>query len=67
LGKAYAHLNQQAKARAELEKAVALAPGDAPVHFMLAQVYRKLGLAEKAKTESETYTKLTGAGSAPEK
>lgn len=66
-GKAYAHLNQELKAREELEKAVALAPADAPVHFMLAQVYRKLGLAEKAKAESDAYTKLTGAGSAPEK
>jgi len=67
LGKAYEHLNQHALARAELEEAVALAPGDAPVHFMLAQVYRKLGMAEKAKAESETYSRLTGAGSAPEK
>jgi tetratricopeptide (TPR) repeat protein len=67
LGTAYEHLNQHALARAELEEAVALAPGDAPVHFMLAQVYRKLGMAEKAKAESETYSRLTGAGSAPEK
>jgi len=34
---------------------------------MLAQVYRKMGMAAQAKAESETYTKLTGAGSAPEK
>jgi tetratricopeptide (TPR) repeat protein len=67
LGKAYAHLNQTAEARQELEKAVALAPEDAPVHFMLAQVYRKLGLMAQAKIESERYSKLTGAGSAPEK
>ena len=67
LGKAYAHLNQPGQAREELEKAVKLAPGDAPVHFMLAQVYRKLGMSDKAKVESETYSKLTGAGSAPEK
>ena len=67
LGKAYAHLNEPGQALAELEKAVALAPGDAPVHFMLAQVYRKLGMSDKAKAESETYSKLTGAGSAPEK
>jgi tetratricopeptide (TPR) repeat protein len=67
LGKAYAHLNEPGQAREELEKAVKLAPGDAPVHFMLAQVYRKLGMSDKAKVESEAYSKLTGAGSAPEK
>ena len=67
LGKAYAHLNEPARARDELEKAATLAPGDAPIHFMLAQVYRKLGMTDKAKAESETYTKLTGASSAPEK
>jgi tetratricopeptide (TPR) repeat protein len=67
LGKAYAHLNQETEARQELEKAVTLAPGDAPVHFMLAQVYRKLGMTTEAKLETERYSKLTGAGSAPEK
>jgi Flp pilus assembly protein TadD len=67
LGKAYAHLNQTTDARRELEKAVTLAPGDAPVHFMLAQVYRKLGMTTEAKLETERYSKLTGAGSAPEK
>ena len=67
LGKAYAHLNETAKAREELEKAVKLAPGDAPVHFMLAQVYRKLGMTAQAKAENETYSRLTGTGSAPEK
>jgi tetratricopeptide (TPR) repeat protein len=67
LGKAYAHLNETAKAREELEKAVKLAPGDAPVHFMLAQVYRKLGMTAQAKAEDETYSRLTGTGSAPEK
>lgn len=67
LGKAYAHLNQTAEARQELEKAVTLAPNDAPVHFMLAQVYRKLGMTALAKLETERYSKLTGAGTAPEK
>jgi tetratricopeptide (TPR) repeat protein len=67
LGKAYAHLNQTGKAQEELEEAVILAPGDAPLHFMLAQIYRKLGMTKKARAESETYSKLTGTGSAPEK
>ena len=58
LGKAYSYLNQLEKARAALETAESLAPADAPIHFMLAQVYRKSGLAEKAKAESETYSKL---------
>ena len=65
LGKAYAHLNQLEKARAELEKAEELAPDNAPVHFMLSQVYRRQGLLEKAKTESDRYAALTGTKSAP--
>jgi Flp pilus assembly protein TadD len=44
-----------------LEKAVSLAPDNAPIHFMLAQVYRKLGLTEKARLESEQFTKLNSS------
>ena len=62
LGKAYTHLDQLDKARAELEEAVKLAPENAPVHFMLLQVYRKEGLMDKAKTESERYTALAATG-----
>jgi len=65
LGKAYTHLGQLEKAGAELEKAVELAPENAPVHFMLAQVYRRRGLLDKAKMESERYAALTGAKSTP--
>ena len=65
LGEAYAHLNQLAKAEAELEKAAELAPESAPVHFMLAQVYRRQGLLDKAKTESDRYAALTGTKSTP--
>jgi tetratricopeptide (TPR) repeat protein len=65
LGKAYARMNDLAKARAELETAVKLAPDNAPVHFMLAQVYRRQGLPDKAKSESERYVALTGATSTP--
>ena len=43
-----------------------LAPKNAPVHFMLAQVYRKQGLMDKAKVENERYAALTGTKSAPE-
>jgi hypothetical protein len=45
-----------------LEEAVKLAPENAPVHFMLLQVYRKEGLMDKAKTESERYTALAATG-----
>jgi Tfp pilus assembly protein PilF len=58
LGKAYLHLNELEKARTELEKAIELAPQNAPLHFMLAQVYRKQGLVDKAKLETERYTAL---------
>ena len=65
LGKAYAHLNELAKAGAELERAAELAPENAPVHFMLAQVYRRQGLLDKAKSESDRYAALTGTKSTP--
>jgi hypothetical protein len=45
---------------------VELAPQNAPVHFMLAQVYRKQGLMDKVKVETDRYTALTGTRSAPE-
>jgi tetratricopeptide (TPR) repeat protein len=66
LGKAYSRLEQFDKAGAELEKAVALAPKNAPVHFMLAQVYRKRGFAEKAKVQEDLYRSLSGTHSTPE-
>ncbi len=66
LGKAYTRLNDLGKARVELEKAVELAPQNAPVQFMLAQVYRKQGLMDKAKAATDRYTALTGTRSAPE-
>ena len=46
--KAYLLLNRLEEAQTELENAVALAPENAPIHFLLAQVYRKRGLADKA-------------------
>ncbi|MGH9583125.1 MAG: tetratricopeptide repeat protein [Bryobacteraceae bacterium] len=61
LGKAYMHLDELAKARIELEKSARLAPENAPIRFMLAQVYRKLGLPEKAQAEAERYKRLAGA------
>ena len=66
LGKAHARRNELDQARAELERAAGLAPQNAPVHFMLAQVYRKQGLIEKAKMENERYSALTGSKSTPE-
>jgi tetratricopeptide (TPR) repeat protein len=61
MGKAFAHLNDNDRAREELERAAKLAPEDAPIHFVLAQVYRKMGLLDKAKSESEIYARLSGA------
>ncbi len=58
LGKAYLRLSQFDNARGELQTAIELAPQNAPLHFMLAQVYRKLGLPDKAKAETERYTAL---------
>jgi tetratricopeptide (TPR) repeat protein len=61
LGKAYLHLNKLENACAELLKAIELAPKDAPLHFVLAQVYRKQGQNDKAKLETERYSTLKQA------
>ncbi len=66
LGKAYLALNRLEEAQAEFEKAVDLAPRNAPLHFLLAEVYRKRGLADRARVESDRYAALTGDHSAPD-
>ena len=66
LGKACLALNRLEEAQAEFEKAVALAPRNAPLHFLLAEVYGKRGLADRARLETERYTALTAGHSAPE-
>jgi len=66
LGKAYLQLNRLRDAQIELEKAVELAPENAPNHFLLAQVLRKEGLTDRANAESDRYTALTGTHSSPD-
>lgn len=66
LGKAYLHANEPRKAQDELEKALELVPNDASLHYMLAQVYRKEGLSEKAKLEFDRYAAIAGTHSTRE-
>jgi len=66
LGKAYTRLEEFPKAQMELEKAVELSPETPNLHCMLAPVYRKQGLAEKAKTEYDRCAALTGSRSTPQ-
>lgn len=66
LGKAYTRVEDFPKAQAELEKAIELDPEAPNLHCMLAPVYRKQGLAEKAKTEYGRCAALTGTHSTPE-
>lgn len=66
LGKAYTRLEEFPKAQAELEKAVDLSPQTPNLHCMLAPVYRKQGLAEKAKAEYDRCAALTGSRSTPQ-
>ncbi len=61
LGKAYLHLEQLDLARKELETAVQLDDASGPAHFILAQVYRKLNLPDKARAETARYAGLTRA------
>lgn len=63
LGKAYSRLNRLQMAQVELEKAVALAPEAVSLHCMLAPVYRKQGLADKAKIEFDRCSSPSGTDS----
>ncbi len=67
LGKAFMALNRFDEAQPELEKAVELAPQNAPGHFILGQLYRKRGMLDKAKVEFARYAELNGTHSTPEK
>jgi tetratricopeptide (TPR) repeat protein len=66
LGKAYTRLEDFPKAQAELEKAIEFSPQPPNLHCMLAPVYRKQRLAEKAKAEYERCAALTSTHSTPE-
>jgi tetratricopeptide (TPR) repeat protein len=66
LGKAYTRLEELPKGQAELEKAIELSPETPNLHCMLAPVYRKQGLTEKAKIEFDRCTAMTGSHSTPE-
>jgi tetratricopeptide (TPR) repeat protein len=59
LGKAYSRLDRLPEAREHLEKAVALTPEVASLHCMLAPVYRKLRLDDKAEAEFARCSALT--------
>src|SRR5207248_1884489 len=66
LGKAYSRLEEFPKAQVDLEKAIELSPQTPNLHFMLAPVYRKQSLAEKAKGEYDRCAALTGSRSTPQ-
>ena len=63
LGKAYALLHRLSEAQAELEKAIELTPQAPNLHCLLAAVYSKQGLEEKAKAESDRCAALSGTHS----
>jgi len=59
-------INRLPEAQAELEAAVKLAPENGPAHFLLARVFRKRGMQDEARVETERYGALTGAHSSPD-
>jgi len=63
LGKAYSMLKRFPEAQAELEKAIELTPQAPNLHCLLAPVYRKQGLADKAQAESDRCAALSGSHS----
>lgn len=58
LGALYLQSSAEQKARAVLEKAVALAPADADTHFQLSRLYNLIGESALAKKHLETFQKL---------
>jgi tetratricopeptide (TPR) repeat protein len=63
LGETHLQLNQLSKAQAALEEAVKLTPNDSHLHWLLASVYRKEGLTEKAEQETRLFSSMVGAHS----
>jgi tetratricopeptide (TPR) repeat protein len=59
LGQLYLQTNEIEPARAVLERAITEAPDDPQNHYQLAMAYRRLGMAEKAKSQMEEFQKLT--------
>lgn len=63
LGEAYESLKEYASAQAELEKAVAAAPENSRLHWLLAEVYRKEGLTKQAQAEMRKFSEMVGSHS----
>jgi len=57
-GKALSLLNNDQKALEELELAAEADPQDDSVHYLLATIYKKIGLPDKAQRELETFNHL---------
>ena len=66
LATAYSRAEEFGRAQTELEKAIELSPQTASLHCMLAPIYRKQGLAEKAKAEYDRCAAFSSSDSPPE-
>jgi Flp pilus assembly protein TadD len=66
LAKAYTRVQQFPRAQTELERAIELSPQTANLHCMLAPIYRKQGLAEKANAEYVHCSALSSSASPSE-
>lgn len=58
LAKSYMGMNLLLEAQRELETAISLDPNRSSFHYLLGQVYRKLGQLDKAKAELATFQEL---------
>jgi tetratricopeptide (TPR) repeat protein len=59
LGRCYIGLGEWQAAKADLDAAVGLAPSDPRSHYMLAQIYEKLGQPADRQRELDLYNKYT--------
>jgi tetratricopeptide (TPR) repeat protein len=63
LSKAYLAMNRLPEAQAEMERAIALSPDTAALHYKLGQVLHKEGMQERARQEFTIVEKLSGTHS----
>ena len=66
LGHLYLQQGKLPEAAAAFERALALTPNSGPLHFLLGQTYRRMGLKEKSEEQFKLSAAIAGNHSTPE-
>ncbi len=67
LGHLYLQQSKLPEAAAAFERALALTPNSSPLHFLLGQTYRRMGLKTKSEEQFRLSAAIAGNHSTPEK